>query len=114
MNNTKLATLTIPELEALIKAASREIAAKKAEKAKEVSNKVATLLKQEGLMISDILPNKSGPRKGLAVAIRYQDPNHPEHTWTGRGRMPIWMMEAIRAGANREDFILLSEELVNE
>ena len=45
-------------------------------------------------------------RKGKgSVAVKYRDPQNPENTWTGRGRMPRWMVAATKGGkAKKEDF----------
>jgi DNA-binding protein H-NS len=40
--------------------------------------------------------NKSAPR--------YQHPENPEVTWTGRGRRPDWIREGIESGKSLEDF----------
>ena len=46
-------------------------------------------------------------RKGKGnVAVKYRDPQNPENTWTGRGRMPRWMVAATKGGkAKKEDFV---------
>ena len=45
-------------------------------------------------------------RKGT-VAVKYRDPKNPENTWTGRGRMPRWMVAATKGGkARKEDFLI--------
>ena len=45
-------------------------------------------------------------RKGT-VAVKYRDPKNPGNTWTGRGRMPRWMVAATKGGkARKEDFLI--------
>jgi DNA-binding protein H-NS len=41
---------------------------------------------------------------GRKVAIKYRDKRG--NTWAGRGAQPRWMTEAIKAGAQREDFLV--------
>jgi DNA-binding protein H-NS len=45
-------------------------------------------------------------RKGKGtVAVKYRDASG--NTWTGRGRMPRWMMAATKGGkAKKEDFLI--------
>lgn len=38
-------------------------------------------------------------------SIKYQNPKNPEETWTGRGRKPTWLVEALDAGQSLEDFL---------
>ena len=47
-------------------------------------------------------------RKGKgSVAVKYRDPKNPENTWTGRGRMPRWMVAATKGRrASKEDFLI--------
>jgi DNA-binding protein H-NS len=35
---------------------------------------------------------------GKKVAPKYRNPAHPEQTWTGRGRTPLWVQELQTAG----------------
>lgn len=50
---------------------------------------------------------QEGPDQRKTVAIKYRDPDNPENTWTGRGRMPRWMTAAIEGkGAQKEDFLI--------
>lgn len=45
-----------------------------------------------------------GPRRAKADgAARYRNPDHPEQTWSGRGRRPRWIHEAEAAGRSLED-----------
>lgn len=38
------------------------------------------------------------------VAIKYRDGN--DNTWTGRGRTPLWLVAAEKAGKKREAFLV--------
>jgi hypothetical protein len=38
------------------------------------------------------------------VPVKYRD--KAGNTWTGRGAQPRWMTAAIKAGANRDDFLV--------
>lgn len=69
-----------------------------------LKERLAELAKAQGFDLSEIVGNGRG-RKGTKVAVKYRDPNKPENTWTGRGRMPRWMAEATRKrGVTKEDF----------
>lgn len=43
--------------------------------------------------------------KRYAVAPKYRDPDTGA-TWTGRGKVPVWMSEKISAGATKEQFAI--------
>jgi len=50
---------------------------------------------------------KKQPRKRPSVAAKYR---HPETgtTWSGRGRTPVWLAEAQKAGQSRDSFKILT------
>lgn len=35
---------------------------------------------------------------------KYCNPNNPQETWAGRGRIPRWMAPALKAGKKKDDF----------
>lgn len=68
----------------------------------EIKDKMAEF----GITIEDLEGKKSlKPRKGQVVAAKYRD-SETGAEWTGRGREPRWMAEAIANGKNREDFLI--------
>jgi DNA-binding protein H-NS len=86
-----------------------EIARLKAEKQNEeraaLREKMAAVAKQHGFDMGELF-NKRRKGKG-SVAAKYRDPKNPENTWTGRGRMPRWMVAATKGSkAKKEDFLI--------
>ena len=71
-----------------------------------VREKILALAKQHGFDIHELLGRKgSGKGKRGKVAIKYRD--NAGNTWTGRGRMPRWMVAATKGGkAKKEDFLI--------
>lgn len=43
-------------------------------------------------------------RRGGIVAVKYADDNG--NRWTGRGRTPLWLVEAEKGGKKREAFLV--------
>lgn len=41
---------------------------------------------------------------GRRVAVKYRDDKG--NTWTGRGRPPLWLAAAEKAGKNRDSFLV--------
>ena len=37
---------------------------------------------------------------------KYRNPNNPDQTWTGRGKRPGWIRDAVKKGASLEDFAI--------
>lgn len=40
------------------------------------------------------------------VAAKYRNPEKPEETWSGRGKMARWLREKLEAGGKLEDFLV--------
>ena len=69
------------------------------------SAKLTDMAKDAGLTLDEVL-GKGRKGKG-SVAPKYRDPKNPENTWTGRGRMPLWMVAATRGNkAKKDDFLI--------
>lgn len=102
--------MSLPELNHLIEDAKAALEGKKqgakAQLIKEMREKAAQL----GLELGDLLA-QPGPRTnvrrprsdaGRVVAAKYRSPEG--ETWTGRGRMPRWLTDALHRGKTKEDF----------
>lgn len=68
--------------------------------------------REHGFALSDITdqskvskPKKKAPKKSPA-APKYQHPENPSATWTGKGRQPNWIKEAEAAGKSRDEFLI--------
>jgi DNA-binding protein H-NS len=67
--------------------------------------KLTDLARQHGFDINDLVGR--GRKRNGSVAAKYRDPQNPENTWTGRGRMPRWMAAAMKGGkVKKEDFLI--------
>ena len=65
--------------------------------------RMVDIAKKHGFDIHDLFGKG---RKGT-VAVKYRDPKNPDNTWTGRGRMPRWMVAATKGGkVSKEDFLI--------
>ena len=70
-----------------------------------VRKQLMDMAKEHGFDIRELM---DGRKKGKGtVAAKYRDPKNPENTWTGRGRMPRWMVAATRGGkGSKDDFLI--------
>lgn len=76
---------------------------RKQEVAKVVAD-IRALMDQYGLTVEDIQGVKRARKAGATTpgTVRYRGPNG--EPWSGSGRQPGWMKDAIARGANKEDF----------
>jgi DNA-binding protein H-NS len=49
-------------------------------------------------------------RRYPRVLPKYQNPNEPFETWSGRGKQPRWLTAALKSGHTVEDFLIPSVE----
>ena len=101
-----LENMSFAELTELRVRVDRLMVSRKNEARAELRLKMASLAKAEGLSLEEVIGGKGRRGKG-SVAIKYRDPSNPANTWTGRGRMPRWMVGATKRGkAKKEDFLI--------
>jgi DNA-binding protein H-NS len=71
----------------------------------ELRQRVLAMVKEHGFEIGDLF-GKGRKAKGT-VAVKYRDPQNAENTWTGRGRMPRWLVAATKGGKTKKDDFLV-------
>jgi DNA-binding protein H-NS len=49
-------------------------------------------------------------RKYPRVFPKYQNPNEPSETWSGRGKQPRWLTAALKTGHSIEEFVIANAE----
>ena len=105
-----LESLSPAELQALIKNAEAQMESARKNHIKEVRTKIDGILAGAGLAISDVYPTRGG--KGAkapktAVAPKYRNPVNTAQTWSGRGKRPLWFVEALKKkGVTAESLLI--------
>ena len=94
-----LEKLTLDELKDLKKDVELAIRGFEKRRKKEALIAAQKAAQELGFTLEEILSEKSGS-KGLP---KYANPANPDQTWTGRGRQPGWVKEAIEKGKSLED-----------
>ena len=81
---------------------------------RELEKRLARLRREKELPRSEIgdgrlndAPRRSYPR----VIPKYQNPNEPSETWSGRGKQPRWLTAALKTGHTIDDFVIGNAEL---
>jgi len=107
----KLDTLSVQELEALIQKAQELIARKQAQQEKLAGARaeIERIAREAGVSVDELLVQASkAPRKASAVrkpvAAKYRNPADASQTWSGRGKRPRWLADALAAGKALESF----------
>ena len=98
--------MSIAQLNKLISDAQAALAKKQ-----EVAEKVRKLAQDNGLDISDLMAadkqKKAKAKKSRGrVAPKYKNPASGSETWTGRGRQPHWVADALASGKTLDDLLI--------
>lgn len=108
--------LSQPELERLIVAAGkrkklllkrRPISVVRAEIIAAAAGYGYTMEELFGIALSR-RDNSKAPKRSrrTKVAAKYRDPQNKRNTWSGRGRMPLWLAQEIKRGRHVADFLI--------
>jgi len=59
------------------------------------------MAKKAGCDINELFGKRG--RKGSS-SVKYRNPKDPTQTWTGRGRKPNWLVDALKKGGKLDSF----------
>jgi len=96
------------EIHEVIARADAELDRRRQLKISEVRNQIKSLAASVGLNPEDLCDAKSArnPRGKAkpARAIRFRNTANPAETWSGRGKRPRWLAQALTEGASLDTF----------
>jgi len=91
------------ELLDLQKKVAAALSERKAADARDVKQKLQALAEESGFSVAELFGGGRGGKRG-PVAVKYRNPKDPTQTWTGRGRKPNWLVDAVKKGAKIDSF----------
>lgn len=95
--------LTLEQLKDINRQSAKAIASFEDRQKKEAILKATEIAKAAGFSsLEDMVAAQ--PTKRTQVEAKYRHPENPKLTWTGRGRKPVWIAEALDAGKSLDDF----------
>ncbi len=89
------------ELEKLRSDVDKAIASVDERNRKKARDAAETAAKEYGFDLDELLGESAPKKKSVA---KYRNPENTSQTWTGRGRKPGWMNDALATGRPMEDF----------
>ncbi len=104
MPDYDLNALTLAELKQLEKDVTKAIASYEGRAKAAARVELEALAKQHGFKLADLLDG-SAPEKASGLP-KYAHPENPAQTWTGKGRQPGWIKDALAAGKSLDDFLI--------
>ncbi len=103
MSKVNLDKLSHKELVELQKDVAGAIAKRRNDELAELKRKMAEMAGNAGFDMAEVVGGKRGGKRG-PVAVKYRNPKDATQTWTGRGRKPTWLVEALKKGQKIDSF----------
>lgn len=99
----ELETMSKEDLEQLIRDAQKALKTVDTRRKAEAKRAVEQAAKEYGFSLDEIV---TAGTKGSKGAPKYANPADPSQTWTGRGRKPNWVIEALAEGRDLDELSL--------
>lgn len=109
MAKIDLAGYTLGELKGLQHDVERAIKDRQQQEVQQAREQILAIAKTAGVSVEELLSDEGIRTKKVAgkkVEAKYQNPKNTSQTWTGRGRQPRWMAEALANGKKPDDFYI--------
>jgi len=101
MPEVNLSEFSTAELRDLSAQIETELQHRRASEIKSTAARMRELAASVGMSVEEIMAGAT-QKKGASQA-KYQNPDNPDQTWTGRGKRPNWVHEALSRGKSLED-----------
>ena len=106
MSDYDLDAMDLSDLKKLRKAVDRAIQDYEERKRTQARNAAEEAARELGFTLEELVAAK-GMKKSRSISpAKYRNPDDPAQTWSGRGRQPQWMKDALENGADRDDFLI--------
>lgn len=102
-NSVDLSKLSIEEMEILAKDIETEITNRRQAERERVLEQMRELAASIGTTPEDLFRRTGRVVEKAVVAVKYRHPNNPSQTWTGRGKRPQWVTDALASGKTLDD-----------
>jgi DNA-binding protein H-NS len=109
--NLDWSEFTDEEIERFIIELAAERKKREGEKRRALKEQIEQMVKEHGVSLTELFPQagrnrnpRNEARKRGEKPVKYRNPDKPTQTWTGTGRKPAWLVEALASGRSLEDF----------
>lgn len=105
MTDIEWNTLSLDELKHIQKEVTKAIESFETRQRNEALAVLSAKAKEMGFSLEELMGG--GKAKGPKAAPKYCHPENPAKTWTGRGRQPNWVKEALENGKALDDLLIV-------
>ena len=95
-----LEKMSYAELLKLQERVEAAISTKRVADSASTKEQLRAMAEKAGFSLNELF-GKRGHKRGPSE-IKYRNPKDPSQTWTGRGRKPNWLVDAVKKGAKIE------------
>jgi len=96
-----LSKLSIEELQNLARDIEVEVVNRRVMEKERVLNQMRELASSLGMSLEEFLRQEG--ISSSQVPVKYRHPDNPTLSWSGRGKRPAWVNEALASGKTLED-----------
>lgn len=102
-----ISTLSYQELSALRDQLDKELVVRKEQEKQRILAQLNSAAAASGFTVAELL-GQAGKQTGKknVVKAKFANPKNASDTWSGRGRKPLWVHEALAAGATLESLAI--------
>lgn len=106
--STNIDNLDIDQLQELQKKTAKLIEKKQRENVDQAYHQLLVIAENVGMSLEALIEHgqQQQPSAKRTVAPRYRDLNDTAQTWTGRGKKPRWVVDALAQGKTLEDLAI--------
>lgn len=101
--------LNVEQLEDLIRRARTRIGEVKEEMVSKLKEELAARAKAHGFDIGELFGGRGKGGRARARSVvkpKYRNPSNADQTWSGRGRQPAWVKDALASGKSMDDLAI--------
>ena len=95
--------LSLAELLKLQERIQVAIAERRTTGAREIKEQMHAMAQKSGFSLDELFGDKRKGKRGASV-VKYRNPKDASQTWTGRGRKPNWLVDALKKGGKIDTF----------
>ncbi|UWQ95294.1 H-NS histone family protein [Rhodobacteraceae bacterium M385] len=103
---TSLETMSLEELQAHQREVEATIKGYEKKRKADCLAELKAVAKKHGFSLDEFLGGKASSKSGPKGAAKYANPADANQTWTGRGRQPNWIKDALASGKSLDEFAI--------
>ncbi|MFQ6550253.1 H-NS family nucleoid-associated regulatory protein [Aestuariibius sp. 2305UL40-4] len=104
----RLDKLSLDELKNLQKEVAQAITSFEKRQRDDALAAIQAAAKEHGYSLDELMggSSKKTAKPKTPAAPKYRHPENPEMTWSGRGRQPKWIKDALADGKTLDDYLI--------